>query len=187
MDVVASYLSKNPLPVVPSRKRRQQKQSSLVRCSSFPLRVGKPCYVTDMADPATVIGTLSATVALAQTCAGYISKFKNVHKDASDLLTEVVAVGYVLNSLRAYLAEQAGKTGKSPYTQTSVLFIALNGCQMRLKEIKDVVEPLAGRKRLRGFWSRLKWPMERDDVRDAVIALHRYAQIFHFAVNLDGL
>jgi hypothetical protein len=140
-----------------------------------------------MADPATVIGTLSAAVALAQTCAGYISKFKNAHKDASDLLTEVVAVGYVLNSLRAYLAEQAGKTGKSLYTQTSVLFIALDGCQTRLKEIKDVVEPLAVKKHPRGFWSRLKWPMERDDARDAVIALHRYAQIFHFAVNLDGL
>ncbi|KAF4624343.1 hypothetical protein G7Y89_g13827 [Cudoniella acicularis] len=144
-----------------------------------------------VSDPATVIGTLSAVVALAQTCADYISKFKDAHKDALDLLAEVIAVGHVLQSLRAHLAEQAeqaGKTGKNPYTRTSVLFIALNGCQKRLREIKDVVEPLVLRNnRLRVFLSRLKWPMKREDAHDAVVALHRYAQIFHFAVHLDGL
>ena len=141
-----------------------------------------------MSDPATVIGTLSAAISLAQTCAEYISKFKDAPKHAADLLTEVVAVGYVLSGLRAHLVEQAGKMAKSPYTRTSVLFFALNGCHKRLKEITDIVEPLVLRNnRLRAIWSRLKWPMERDDAHDAVIALHRYAQIFHFAVNLDGL
>jgi hypothetical protein len=136
-----------------------------------------------MADPASIIGTVSAIISLAQICADYTSKFKDAHKDAMDLLTEVIAIAHVLSSLKDLFVEQ-----RVAAARTSVLFFALNGCQERLHEIKAVVEPLVRRKKgLQGLWSRLKWPMERDDARDAVVALHRYTQIFHFAVNLDGL
>jgi hypothetical protein len=142
-----------------------------------------------MSDPATVIGTLSAAVALAQTCAKYISRFKSAHKDAADLLAEVVAVGHVLSGLQAHLVEQEGTTDRSLYMQSSVLFVALNDCQKRLAKIKNDVEPevLKNKRLLARFWWRLKWPMEQVDAHQAVIALHRYAHLFHFAVNLDGL
>lgn len=113
----------------------------------------------------------------------YISKFKGAHKDAADLLTEVITVGHVLSSLMAHLGEQQGE-----YPRISVLFFALNGCQTRVQEIKDILEPMLLRNnRLPTFLSRLRWPMNRENAHEAVITLHRYVQIFHFAVNLDGL
>jgi len=74
------------------------------------------------------------------------------------------------------------------YNRTSVLFFAVNGCQARLKEVYDILDPLvSARSRMQRLWVRLKWPQEKEGAADIVLALHRYAQIFHFAVDLDGL
>ncbi len=139
-----------------------------------------------MADPLAILGAISASVDLAERILKYFSEFRNAPRHAADLVGEVVAVGHVLGMLRSRL--QGENAVGNAYNRTSVLFFAVNGCQTRLKEVHDILEPLlSAQPGIFKLWHRLKWPLEQDDVVEIVLSLHRYAQIFHFAVNLDGL
>jgi len=139
-----------------------------------------------MAEPLGVLGAVSASVDLADRILKYFRGFRDAPRHAADLVGEVVAVGHVMGTLRARLqtANAAGNT----YDRTSVLFFAVNGCQTRLQEVSDLLQPvLSDQSGLRKFWNRLKWPLEKDQAVEIILALHRYAQILHFAAELDGL
>lgn len=139
-----------------------------------------------MAEPTSIIGVLSASAHLAEKIYVYFSAFKDAPRHAAELVAEVVVVGHVLGTLHTHL-QQDGANGSNSFARTSVLFFAVNGCKKRLEEIHSVLKPLVSEKTILKFWSRLKWPLEKNDTIDAVAALHRYAQIFHFAASLDGL
>ena len=142
----------------------------------------------EMADAISVIGTASEALALTQVLYKYISGVAEAPKQARDLLGEVVAIGEVLRALRERLSE-AHERGDGGFDQTSVLFVHLNGCKGILEKLQKKLAPLAssGKWKVKNLWPAMKWPLEKEDMIQDVEALHRYAQIFHFAVNLDGL
>jgi len=135
-----------------------------------------------MADPASVIGILGVCLQVSKEIVKYSQDFKNAPRDAAELITEVVAIQHVLEPLRTHL-KKASLRGNT-FERTSVLFFAVNGCRKRLEDIHQVLNGFVSNNKI---WNRLVWPFERTETKDAVLALHRFAQIFHFALNLDGL
>ena len=115
----------------------------------------------------------------------YSTYFAHAPKDAQDLVTEVVAVRHVLEKLRAQL--ELDSLSENSLERTSVLFFAVNGCRKRLEDIHGTLKDLISNRSLVQFWKRLVWPFERTETRDAVLELHRFAQLFHFSLTLDGL
>lgn len=135
-----------------------------------------------MADPLSILGAISASVSLAEKVGSYLSRLRDAPEQARALLSEVIETGELLRMLRSRLETDHGH-GNDALLETSILFFAVNGCRGKLEEIDRILSPLAsGSSR-----ARLMWPFRRSDANEVVESLHRYVQIFHFAVHLDGL
>ena len=139
-----------------------------------------------MADPVSIIGIVIASLKLGDQICRYCASFKDAPRYAEDLVAQVAAVGEVLRLLRNHLEREQAK-GSERFSNTSALFFSANGCHERLEQIHKFLAPLVSGTGALKFWRRLRWPLDRDNAADAVAGLHRYSQIFHFAVNLDGL
>jgi hypothetical protein len=139
-----------------------------------------------MAEPLSLLGTLSASLHLAEKIFQYYVKFEDAPRHAQELVGEVRAVGHVMGMLRSHLEGEIER-GNNAFDRTSVLFFAADGCGKQLEDVHDVLMPLLSNHSFRRFWNRLRWPLESEDAFNAIKSLHRYAQIFHFAVNLDGM
>jgi hypothetical protein len=131
-----------------------------------------------MADFAAIIGTLGVCIQLTQAIVSYSAAFKHATEHAQALITEVASVDHVLCALRNHL-EQEHRKGSNMFEQTSVLFFAVNGCQRRLQEIHSTLQPLASSGMMQRILGRATWPFEKTGTTEAVVALHRYAQMFH--------
>ena len=139
-----------------------------------------------MVDPTSIVGVLGVCVQLAKEIIRYSTSFKHAPEHATNLVAEVAAVDHVLSTLHTHLEKENVK-GRSTFARTSVLYFAVNGCQKRLKDIHDTIQSLVSRNKYRKFWGRLTWPFEKSETMDAMFALHRFVQIFHFSLSLDGL
>jgi hypothetical protein len=138
-----------------------------------------------MADPASILGLISTSVCFANGIYLYTSSFQNAPKCAAELGAEVTAVGHVLAMLRDHL--QLENTKGRAFNRTSVLFFAADGCKKRLEEIDDILSPLVSKGKTSRFLKRLRWPLDEVATMQEVEALHRYAQLFEFALSIDGL
>jgi hypothetical protein len=138
-----------------------------------------------MADPASLIGLVAAAVSLSKKVYGYTDSFKRSTKCVANLAAETTAIGNALDMLRKHLEDNA--TGDLAMERTSALFSAAEGCKTLLQKIEETLAPLvSGSKRSRLF-RRLKWPLDEKDIIHEVEALHRYTQLFSFALTIDGL
>ncbi len=133
----------------------------------------------------SILGMVAAAAKTAHLIYEYSSAVKHAPAEARELSEELLAVANVLGMLRAHL-EQENSKGHA-FDRTSVIFSAVDGCNRRLQDISSALSTVPARSKLSRFISRLKWPMNRQDTVDAITALHRYLQIFHFAVSIDGL
>ena len=138
-----------------------------------------------MADPASVIGILGVCMQFAKEIVKYSTHFKNAPKDAKELVAEVAAIGVVLDDLRTYIQEQS--VGRNSFSRTSVLFFAVDGCRQQLEDIHGKLGKLASHNRVVKLVERTLWPFDKKETKDAILALNRFAQIFHVALTLDGL
>lgn len=107
-----------------------------------------------MADPASILGLVSASVSFANGIYLYTSSFQNAPKCAAELGAEVTAVGHVLAMLRDHL--QLENTKGRAFDRTSVLFFAADGCKKRLEEIDDILSPLVSGSKTSRFLKRLR-------------------------------
>jgi hypothetical protein len=139
-----------------------------------------------MAEPTSILGAISASLHLTEKILEYSSSLRHAPQEAADLMTEVISIGHSIRSLRAYL-EGENARGSNTFARTSVLFFAVNGCHSQLQAVHDTLDSVVSSKGFTRFWRRLEWPFQKKDVLSAVKALHRYAQIFHFAVNMDAM
>jgi hypothetical protein len=139
-----------------------------------------------MAERLAIIGLMSATVHLTETISTQIPHFIDAPKEADELQREVIAAGIVLGKLKSLL-QQDGTAGNTALSGTSALFTSIEGCHGKLKEIQESLEISPSRKKILRVWGRVKWVKDRSNVLEAVNALHRYTQIFHFAISIDGM
>lgn len=132
-----------------------------------------------------IVGLVSASVSLADRIYGYVSSCKHASEAAQDVAAQVSSVGKVLCMLRTHL-ERENSLGNS-FDRTSVLFFAVDGCNQQLEKIHKRIAPYISGSRGSQLIQSIKWPLDKDDISEAVGALRGYTQIFHFAVNLDGM
>lgn len=141
-----------------------------------------------MADFATVIGAVSATLAMVQVTHQCLKAFTEASHDAQSLLQEITGIEQLLNTVHHRLEDTARQPGANiNFTHTSLLSTHLEVCRNRLQKLHKVLGPLTSKKSLRKAFGRLKWPLTKGDTLEQVEALHRLAQVFHFATTLDGL
>jgi hypothetical protein len=139
-----------------------------------------------MAEPTAILGAISASVHLTENILEYFSSFRQAPQEAADLMAEVISIGHLSHSLRAHL-ERENARGSNVFARTSVLFFAVNGCHSQLQAVHDTLASVISSKKFTRLWRRLEWPLKKKDALVAIKALHRYAQIFHFTVNMDAM
>jgi len=138
---------------------------------------------------AEVIGAISASLHLAQTIITYFSGVHDAPRHAADLKGELEAVSQVLGFLRDFLHGRSQAGGNTRFDRTCVLFSAATGCERRLKAVDATLAPLLapGVDPVTRLWRRATWPLAREETMESVRAIHRYAQVFHFATTVEGL
>lgn len=147
-----------------------------------PATVARPSPT--MAEPASLIGAISASLHLVKEIANYFNSFHDAPKHAADLSEELVAVSHVLGMLRKALEE---RTANVRFDRTSVLFFAASGCRRRLQAVHDALAPLFAANHVLRLFRRITWPFSREETLEDVQAIHRFAQVFHFATTVEGL
>jgi hypothetical protein len=131
---------------------------------------------------AEVIGTLSASLHLAEKLVKYCRSFKTASTDAANLAEEVAAVNRVLQGLRQSLNNPP--PGIS-FHKTSSLLVSIQDCERRLRSIETKLVPHVSA--LGRLFKRAKWPLDHGETVENVESLHRFVQTFHLATTLDGL
>jgi len=86
-----------------------------------------------------------------------------------------------------FLLKRSPTSGSVTFERTCVLFSAASGCQRRLQAVHDALAPLLTRNRAVRLWSRVTWPLAREETVENVQAIHRFAQVFHLATTIEGL
>ena len=55
-----------------------------------------------------------------------------------------------------------------------------------LEDLRAKFEKLGTAKGIRGVYNRLKWPLDVSDNRKVLQTIHRYTEMFDFALTLEG-
>jgi hypothetical protein len=137
---------------------------------------------------AELIGAISASLHLAQNIVTYFNGFHNAPRHAAELKEELEIVSQVLGLLHEFLLGRSQASSSVRFDRTCVLFSAASGCQRSLRAVDDALAPLVrNTNRVARLWRRVTWPLAREETMESVRAIHRYAQVFHFATTVEGL
>lgn len=147
-----------------------------------------------MADPLTLATSVASLISLTLQVATLTTDFANYTSDAirgpKSLFSELKALSSVLEQLEALLTAQ---TSCLTFTKTSVLFVANEGCRKelgilleKLKKHGSVRKDGTDGGKVRYVLRRIQWPLQARETRDAVEGIHRYVEVFMFALNIEG-
>ena len=131
---------------------------------------------------AEILGSVSASIHLTEKLIKYCRAFKSATVDAANLAEEVAAVGHALQTLQESIENPP--RGLS-FPKTSSLSASIRNCERRMRVLETSLAPHASR--FRNLLKRAKWPLRQQETAEAVQALHRFVQIFHYATTSDGL
>jgi len=147
-----------------------------------------------MADPFTLATGIASIISIAIQLATVTNDFTRYMKEAfsgpQQLLEELRALSAVVEQLQDALRSQ--DYGPN-FTKTSTLCAASRGCEARLRAILQKLEKRSyagttrkGAGKLSHVLQQIKWPMEAKETREAAEDIHRYAQVFVFALTVEG-
>ena len=148
-----------------------------------------------MIDPFTlstgVAGVLSLTLEIGAIVHEYVSNVKNASKEARDLLIEVQTLGAVFEQLQVLLRTPELIARIPLFSPQSVLHKVIVSCSEELKDIYHRLEDSAlvqgkGKNVLARSLDRLKWPIGKTSVQDAVLRLHRFSQALTFSLTISN-
>jgi hypothetical protein len=104
------------------------------------------------------------------------------------------ALASALQKLKTFLDNQASNTTGSTSTWSnfngaSVFFTTYTTCKTQLETLLRTLQKRAHKSqdsRLRRTAAQLIWPLREDEHRRAITDLHRYVEVFQFALSVDG-
>ena len=137
-----------------------------------------------VAAASAIAGLVSLALEVTAIIHQYTSSVENAPQHVLELVEEVTALSHVLNTLEIFVREEDMK-GKG-FEQTSVLCSSLHGCRSRMETLKLRLQKIHGSKQLLRVIKLLKWPLGETETMAAIEALHRYAEIFHMSLDIDG-
>lgn len=137
-----------------------------------------------MADLAAgVAGLLSLTIQITQVTVDYVNRAKKASVAVNEFRQELVALATVLKLFGEFLK---GNPHRFAFEKTSVLYAANSTCEQQLgTHLMKLEKNLKGGKFTQAV-DRLTWPFVEKEHDSAVQNLHRYVQIFQFALNVNG-
>ena len=132
---------------------------------------------------ASVAGLLSLTIQLVQISTSIAADAKAVQ--AYDFIIELNALGDVLKRLRVFLNDQS-ETGIS-FTQVSVLVATNTRCEHKLKELLQKLQrTVLQTNRIKRALDSVLWPLSKKEHSETTGDIHRYTNLFHFALTIEG-
>lgn len=147
-----------------------------------------------MADPFALATGIASVISLALQLATVANDFASYTKDAISgpkrLLEELKALSAVLEQLQDLLTTQASSL---TFSKTSVLYMANDGCRARLNRLLEKLQQCSkadadGKpvRKVSYTLHRMKWPLQVKETREAAEDIHRYVQVFMFALTVEG-
>jgi hypothetical protein len=147
-----------------------------------------------MADPFTLATGVASIISIAIQLATVTNDFTRYAKEAfsgpQQLLEELRALSVVLEQLQDVLKSQ---NSSSNFTKASTLCIATSGCEARLRAMLQKLQKFSHTsttrkvaEKLSHALQRIKWPLEARETREAAEDIHRYTQVFVFALTIEG-
>ncbi|KAL4769155.1 hypothetical protein BDW60DRAFT_109678 [Aspergillus nidulans var. acristatus] len=131
---------------------------------------------------ASVIAVIQLAGALADVCGDYIKKVKNAQKDINDLNGEINSLKSILESLNSVLRGPAG----DKLVTLQKISDDIGKCKVILKNLSDKINPETTQSSIRrqGFrhW---KWPLQRQEIDEAISQLKGYTSLFVAALQID--
>jgi hypothetical protein len=131
---------------------------------------------------ASVIAVIQLAGALADVCGDYIKKVKNAQKDINDLNGEINSLKSILESLNSVLRGPAG----DKLVTLQKISDDIGKCKVILKNLSDKINPQTTQSSIRrqGFrhW---KWPLQRQEIDEAISQLKGYTSLFVAALQID--
>ena len=138
-----------------------------------------------MADPFTLAtgigGLIHLTYEVTQITRHYLHDVQNAAKDINELLAELAALADVLPRLHQFL--QVNGTTQRDFSQASVLVLAYQACEEQIQNIKSKLAKMSNSRKI---MKSLTWPFVGKEHRETISCIHRWVQIFHFALTIDG-
>lgn len=134
-------------------------------------------------DPFTIATGVAGLVSLSFQLIKIATGYPKATAGIQDFLDELRGLSNILQQLADFLTAKAGSIS---FTNTSTLYLSSTSCTTRLQNLLRKFEK---RSSLSGkaarVISRLRWPLEEKEHRQLIEDLHRYSQIFKFALNVE--
>lgn len=135
---------------------------------------------------AGVAGLLSLTIQTQQIVSKYAASIKQSFAEAKEVATELTALAAALEQLGRFIKKQGQSSGS--FADSSVLFTTVKTCHKRLDSLQSTLEKFEAATESRSKrWKRsIKWPLEKEEHRQTIDAIHKCVAIFQFSLSLDG-
>jgi hypothetical protein len=138
-----------------------------------------------MADPLSVISSITAILQLAGKVVKFLSDVKDASTTCNRILVEIGSLNGLLSSIKGLLDE--AETGEV-WSATARSLGASNGplaqFKLALEQVATRIEPIIrSRKAGRAF----VWPFRKDEVMDILHTLERQKTLFIFALQNDHM
>ena len=147
-----------------------------------------------MSDPLSVTASVIAVLQATATAIQYVKDVKTGSSDRTRLRDEMRSTVLVLEMLRDRLEDSFGAAdtagGQAPLERSVAMqsFVAPHGPLMLFKQlVEDIVAKLAPQDRLRRLAQPFRWPFDKRDVNEMLLALERLKANFNLVVQDDLL
>lgn len=128
-----------------------------------------------------IAGLISLALEVTQITCQYVNGVRNAAKEINHLLAELSALVNVLRRLYCFL--QDSRINKSNFNHTSVLFLTHRACDEQLQALRSsLLKRSNGHRMIKS----LTWPFVKREHQETVLAIHRWVQIFQFALTING-
>ncbi|KAI5806030.1 hypothetical protein BZA77DRAFT_368299 [Pyronema omphalodes] len=132
---------------------------------------------------AAVAGFLSLAGQIATTLKDYVDSVRSAPEEVRSLYLEVKALSQVLENFVGFLTKD--DLHRRNLESSCVLISAVQACKYRLEELGGQLADLSeacSKRKLPGWITRMRWPLNKDEVQQTIVALQRFTHIFQFSM-----
>jgi hypothetical protein len=134
-----------------------------------------------MADPFSIIGLMGIAFSLTKVIADYASGVKNAPKEVEELSRELLNLQNVFEELADLVEDE-----KDNFAEVSALYNAAGDYVLKLGTLRVKLDKARNRNGSRRVFARLKWPLDASENQTMLQDLHRYTQLFQYALTVKG-
>jgi hypothetical protein len=137
-------------------------------------------------DPFSIAVGVGGLLALTAQLVEIGSKYgkSSPKEQGHDLIFELRALADVLKQLKGFLE---GPDAPPAFNHMSTFLSTNTGCEVKMKELlRKLQKTVQEENKIRRAVDRILWPLKDKEHREAVEDIHRYTQIYNFALTVEG-